>query len=135
MIIEKCQMYSFYIKRTLKPDNLSLSVSLSLLIMDGFIDDLRVYALLNSNPVISGQWVGSNERLCAMEPLIVLAKHTPVLGCHRCACKVHPCSPLSLLCLRNTRLFSDVLVMLAKYILVFSCNRFVCKVHPYSQLP
>ena len=32
------------------------------------MDDLGFYILSNSISVISGEWVGDNERLCAMEP-------------------------------------------------------------------
>ena len=32
------------------------------------MDDLQFYLLLNSILVISGQWVGDNERLCAVKP-------------------------------------------------------------------
>ena len=31
-------------------------------------DDLLFYILFNSISVISGQWLGDNERLCATEP-------------------------------------------------------------------
>ena len=32
------------------------------------MDDLRFYILFNSISVVSGQWAGDNERLCAVEP-------------------------------------------------------------------
>ena len=35
---------------------------------DGWIDDLRLYVLLNSISVITGRWEVENEKLCAMEP-------------------------------------------------------------------
>ena len=35
------------------------------------MDDLRFYILFNSIAVISGRWLGDNERLCAMVPLLV----------------------------------------------------------------
>ena len=31
------------------------------------MDDLQFYILFNNNSVLSGWWVGDNERLCAME--------------------------------------------------------------------
>ena len=31
------------------------------------MDDLRFYVLFNSISVISGRWLGGNERLCAVE--------------------------------------------------------------------
>ena len=34
--------------------------------MDGCMDDLRFYVLFNSISVISGQWMGDNERQCAV---------------------------------------------------------------------
>ena len=36
--------------------------------MDGCMDDLQFYILVNSISVISGQWADDNERLYAMEP-------------------------------------------------------------------
>ena len=33
--------------------------------VDGWMDDLQFYVLLNSISVISGRWVADNERLCA----------------------------------------------------------------------
>ena len=51
--------------------------------MDEWMDDMqfyvRFYVLYNSISVISGQWVGGNERLCAMEPHLQL-KRTPDSG-------------------------------------------------------
>ena len=38
------------------------------------MDDLRFYALFNSISVISGRWVGDNERLCATEPRVQLRR-------------------------------------------------------------
>ena len=35
--------------------------------MDGWIDHMQFYVLLNSVSVISGRWKVDNERLCAME--------------------------------------------------------------------
>ena len=35
--------------------------------LDGWMDDLPFYALLNSISVISGRCLDDNERLCAME--------------------------------------------------------------------
>ena len=46
---------------------------------DGWMDDLRFYVLFNSISVISGQWVGDNERLCAME-LFTVVKISPQVG-------------------------------------------------------
>ena len=37
--------------------------------LNGRIDDLLFYVLFNSFSVISGRWVGGNERLCTMEPI------------------------------------------------------------------
>ena len=34
---------------------------------NGWMDDLRFYALFNSISVISGRWVDDNEKLCAVE--------------------------------------------------------------------
>ena len=39
----------------------------SIRIIDGWMDDLRFYVLLNSISVISGRWLDDNERPCAME--------------------------------------------------------------------
>ena len=38
------------------------------------IDDVQFYLLFNSISVISGQWVGDNERLCAVEPHLQLKR-------------------------------------------------------------
>ena len=39
--------------------------------MDGWMDDLPVILhSFNSISVISGQWVGDNERLCIKEPCL-----------------------------------------------------------------
>ena len=38
-----------------------------LAITQNLMDDLRFYVLFNNISVISGKWVGDNERLCAME--------------------------------------------------------------------
>ena len=37
-----------------------------------WMDDLGLYILFNSISVISGQWAGDNERLCAMESFLLL---------------------------------------------------------------
>ena len=42
--------------------------------INGWIDDLQFYVLLNSISVISGRWAGGNERLCAMEPRLRLSR-------------------------------------------------------------
>ena len=44
------------------------------------MDDLRFYVLFNSTSVISGCWVGDNERLCAMEPSLQLKRSPPSMG-------------------------------------------------------
>ena len=44
------------------------------------MDDLRLGNLLNSISVISGLWVGDNERLCAMEPCLHLKRFSPQSG-------------------------------------------------------
>ena len=38
------------------------------------MDDLRFYVLFNNISVISGQWPGDIERLCAMEPHLELRR-------------------------------------------------------------
>ena len=38
------------------------------------IDDLQFYVLFNSISVISGGWADDNERLCAMEPCLLLRR-------------------------------------------------------------
>ena len=38
--------------------------------MAGWLDGLQSYVLLISTSVISGQWEGDNDRLCAMEPCL-----------------------------------------------------------------
>ena len=50
---------------------------MSCLLLDGCMDDLRFYVLFNSISVISGQWAGDNERLCAMEPHLPLKRSSP----------------------------------------------------------
>ena len=49
---------------------------------DGWMDDLQFYILFNSISVMSasGQWVGGDERLCAMEPHIRLKRSPPLAG-------------------------------------------------------
>ena len=39
--------------------------------------DSQFYVLFNSIPVISGQWMGDNERLCATEPYLQLKRFSP----------------------------------------------------------
>ena len=34
------------------------------------IDDLQFYVLINSILVLSGNWYGDTERLCAMQPSV-----------------------------------------------------------------
>ena len=41
------------------------------------MNDLRFYVLVHSISVISGRWLGNNERLCAMEPRLRLKKSLP----------------------------------------------------------
>ena len=41
------------------------------------MDNLRFYVLFNSISVISGPWLGDNERLCAMEPRLQLERFLP----------------------------------------------------------
>ena len=36
-------------------------------VIDGWMDDMRLYVLFNSISVISGRWKVDNERLCAMK--------------------------------------------------------------------
>ena len=48
--------------------------------MDGWMDDLQFYVVFNSNSVISGQWADDNERLCAMEPHLLLKRSSPGVG-------------------------------------------------------
>ena len=43
------------------------------------IDDLQFYVLLNSISVISGGWLGDNERICVLEPRLRL-KRSPLAG-------------------------------------------------------
>ena len=43
---------------------------------DGWMD-LQFYVLFNSISVISGQWIGDNERLCAMKPCLHLKRFSP----------------------------------------------------------
>ena len=38
-----------------------------LAITQSLMDDLLFYVLFNNISVISGKWVGDNERLCAMD--------------------------------------------------------------------
>ena len=45
-----------------------------------WMDDFRFYVLYNSISVISGQWVGDNGRLCAMEPYLRLKRSLPQAG-------------------------------------------------------
>ena len=40
--------------------------------MDGWMDDLQLYVLLKSISVISGRRADDNERLCTMEPRLLL---------------------------------------------------------------
>ena len=47
---------------------------------NGGDDDLRYYVLSNSSSVISGRWLGDNERLCAMESLLRLKRPPPQEG-------------------------------------------------------
>ena len=42
--------------------------------------DLRFYAIFNNISVISGQWAGDNENLCAMEPRLRLKSSPPQAG-------------------------------------------------------
>ena len=44
------------------------------------MDDLQFYVLFNSISVISGQRVGDNESLCAMQPLLGLKRSVPEAG-------------------------------------------------------
>ena len=37
---------------------------------DEWLDDMRVYLIFNSISVISGQWIGDNEMLYALKPLL-----------------------------------------------------------------
>ena len=46
------------------------------------MEDLRFYVLFNSTLVISGQWTGDNERLCAMEPHLQLRRFRLNWGSH-----------------------------------------------------
>ena len=45
--------------------------------MEGWIDDMRSFVLLNSISVISGQWEVDNERLCAMKLRLLVEKISP----------------------------------------------------------
>ena len=47
---------------------------------EGVIDDLRFYILFNRISVISGQWVGDNERLSDVEPDLQLKRSPPEAG-------------------------------------------------------
>ena len=38
------------------------------------VHNMRFYVLFNSSLVISGQWLGDNERLCEMEPCLQLKR-------------------------------------------------------------
>ena len=49
---------------------LVLLLNKPLFLQDKWMDDLRFYALFNSISVVSGQWEGDNEKLCAMEPCL-----------------------------------------------------------------
>ena len=44
------------------------------------MDDLTFYILFDSISIISGRWVGNNERLCAMEPHLRLKRSPPQVG-------------------------------------------------------
>ena len=44
------------------------------------MDDLRFYALFNSNSVISGQRTDDNERLCVMKPHLRLKRYPSRAG-------------------------------------------------------
>ena len=45
--------------------------------MGGWMNDLRFYVLFNIISVISGRWVGDNERPCAMEPRLRFKRSWP----------------------------------------------------------
>ena len=45
-----------------------------------WMDDFRLSVLIYSILVISGQWVGDNERLCAMEPRLGLKRPSAHVG-------------------------------------------------------
>ena len=47
---------------------------------DGWMDDLRSYVLFYCISVISGRWLGDNERLRSMEPRLRLEKFPPQAG-------------------------------------------------------
>ena len=49
-------------------------------LLNGWMDDLQFYVLFNSISIISGQWEGDNERLCAMEPSLRLERFLPGAG-------------------------------------------------------
>ena len=44
------------------------------------MDDLQCYILFNSISVISGQWMGDNEKLCATKPHLQLKRSSPQAG-------------------------------------------------------
>ena len=44
------------------------------------MDDLRFYVLFNSFSVISGRWLGNNDRLCAVGPRLRLERFSPQAG-------------------------------------------------------
>ena len=44
------------------------------------MNDLQFYVLFNSISVISGQWFGDNERLCAMESHLRWERFLPQAG-------------------------------------------------------
>ena len=46
----------------------------------GRLGNLRLYILFNSLLVISGLWVGDNERLCSIEPRLRLKRSPPQVG-------------------------------------------------------
>ena len=48
--------------------------------MDGWVDDLRFYVLLNSISVISGQLADDNEMQCAVEFRLRLKRSQPQTG-------------------------------------------------------
>ena len=53
---------------------------MKLLKLDGWMDDLRFYILFNSISIISGQWVGDNERMYAIKPNLQLKSSPPQAG-------------------------------------------------------
>ena len=48
--------------------------------IDRWMDGLRFHVLFNSISVISGQWTGDNERLCAISPRLRLKRSPPQAG-------------------------------------------------------